>query len=91
LFVEIYLTREFNFDLRVFFEEVLKNEHQVVINVWIMAHVKSMYRQEMVVVIVDFNDVLKWACQLKVFSITRLSSKDNSLFYSFRKSHWTAE
>lgn len=50
------------------FDEVLKKEHQVDINAWIMVHVKSMSRQEMAVDIVAFNDVLKLACLLKVWT-----------------------
>ena len=48
------------------FDEVLKNERQVVTNAWIMVHVKSMYPQEMDAVIVDSNDASKSACLLKV-------------------------
>jgi len=41
-----------------------------------MVHVKSMLQQEMLVVIVDFNDVLKWGCLLKVDLIIYLSFKN---------------
>lgn len=61
------------------FDEVLKNEHQVVTNAWIMVHVKSMYLQEMDAVIVDFNDVSKSACPLKV--TTRIFTHFNNLMF----------
>ena len=72
--VTIFLKRDF-------FEEVLKKEHQVVINVWTMAHAKSVHQQEMAAVIVVSNDALKSECLLKVPNLTSMRFSRKTYIY----------